>query len=126
MKSYNFQSGEEGKGSLGCMFSLVLMVIALFLAFKLAPPYIGYYELKGELKQAVSRAAMRPSAEENTVKDLIRTAEKNKVLLKKENIKIRRFAGQLYINIEYTVPVDFIIIKRDFNFKMEESSFTLS
>ena len=120
----SFKSGDEGKGAIGCIFALLLMVIALFLAIKLGPPYMSHYEFKGEFKQAVSRVAARGMVEENIIKEMIATAEKNKIVLKSENIQIRRFAGQLIITVEYTIPVDFIFMERELRFKLEESSWT--
>jgi hypothetical protein len=121
-----FKSGEEGKGSLGCIVSIFLVIIIIFVSFKLGPPYFSHYEFKGEVKHAVSRYGARAISDENIKKDLINLAEKNKVLLKNENIQIRRFAGQLILNVEYSIPVDFLILKRDISFKVEESSFTAS
>ena len=123
--SSGFISGEEGKGTLGCLFSILLMAIVLFLAFKLAPVYFNHYEFKGDMKQAVSRIGVRAIAEDVIIQDLIKTAEKNNITIEKENIKIRRFSGQVYISIEYTVPVNFLIMKHDLHFELEESSFSM-
>ena len=119
-----FKSGEEGKGSLGCIFALFLMVVALLLAFKLFPPYMNHYEFKSEMKQAVSRAGARAMTDENIKKDLIQTAEKNKIVLKSENIQIRHMAGQVVITVEYTIPINFFIMTYDRSFRIEESSWT--
>ena len=125
MKSpkYGFQSAEEGKGAIGCIFSIVLLLIVIFLAFKLVPVYFNYYEFKGAFQQTVSRAGARSVQDELIVKDLISIAERNNIVLKKENVHIRRFAGQLYIDVEYSVPVNFLVLKRDLKFKIEETSF---
>lgn len=123
--SHGFKSGEEGKGALGCIFSIVLLAIVAFLALKLAPVYFNHYEFKGDLQQAVSRAGARMNTEDAIYQELIKIAETNKIPLKKENIQIRRLAGQLVIEIEYTVPIDLLFMKYDKNFKLEESSFTL-
>ncbi|MCL2878153.1 MAG: DUF4845 domain-containing protein [Acidobacteria bacterium] len=127
MKSikHGFKSGEEGKGALGCIFSIILVVIVIFLAIQFAPAYFNYYGFKGDLQQAVSRAGAQAVADDVIIQELIKTAEKNSISLKKENIQIRRFSGQLYIEIKYAVPINFFIMKRDYNFKLEESSFTL-
>jgi len=123
--SRGFQSGEEGKVKPGCIFSIVLMAIVVFLAIKLIPVYFNNYEFKGELKQAVSRAGARAIQNEDIVRDLIATAGKNNIVLQKEKIQISRTSGQLYIAVEYSVPVNFLIMKRDLNFKLEESGITL-
>jgi len=126
MKSpkHGFKFGEEGKGSLGCIFAIILMAIAIFLAFKLGPPYMNHYEFKGEMKQVVSRAGARAIPEETIKKDLISLAQKSNIALKNEDIEIRRLSGQIIIRVEYIIPLNFIIMKHDLRFQVEESSFT--
>ena len=123
--NHGFKSGEEGKGSAGCIFAAFLMVVVVFLAFKLAPPYINHYEFKNEMKQEVSRAGARSMPDENIKRNLITTAAKSNIPLKNENINIRRFSNQITIRVEYTIPVDLLITKRDLHFQAEGSSFTL-
>ena len=121
-----FQFNEEGKGSVGCMLSLVVMAIVLFIAFKAGPPYYNNYNLEGELKSTVSRMSARSLKEEFVIKNLIHIAENYNIVLTKKNIKIGRFGGKLYIEIDYTVPIDFLILQRELHFKMREESFTIS
>ena len=122
--NHGFKSGQEGKGSLGCIFAILLMVLVLFFAFTLFPPYMNHYEFKSEMKQAVARAGARAMTDENIRKDLIQTAEKNKIVLKSENIQIRHMAGQIVITVEYTIPINFLIMTKDLRFNLEESSWT--
>lgn len=116
---------DKGKVNLGCIFAIFLMAAAIFLSFKLAPPYLSHYEFKGELKQAISRAGARTVPDEAIIRDLMGIAEKNNISLKKENIKLRRLSNRVSISIEYTIPVDFLIMKRDLHFQTEESSFAM-
>ena len=50
-------------------------------------------------------------------------ARREDIRIKKENILIDRFAGQVHIKVNYSVPVDFIVVERDLSFKIEASSF---
>ena len=120
--NHDIKSGEDGKGSLGCIFAIILMVIAIFLAYKLGPLYYNHYELTGELKQAVSRAGARMISDENIKKDVKALAQKNNIFLKDEDILINKSVPtRIIIEIKYVIPVDFIILKRDINFHaMEE------
>lgn len=127
MKSTNhgFQSGEEGKGTVGCVVSIVLMVIAIFLGLKLGPVYYNHYNLKGDFDQEVSRAAVRGAGQKDAIiQGMLRIAKNNSIALEEKNVKVDFGAGQLKITIEYSVPVNFLIMKRDLNFKLEGKSFT--
>jgi len=124
MPNHGFKSREEGKGSLGCIFAIFLMVVALLLAFKLGPPYMNHYEFKSEMKQVVARAAARSIPDENIRKDMIQTAEKNKIVLKSEDIQIRHMAGQIVITVKYIIPINFLVATYNLTFELEESSWT--
>jgi len=50
-------------------------------------------------------------------------AKNNDIPLEKENIKIQRLAGQIVIDVNYSVLVDFVIFERDLNFNIRASSF---
>ena len=118
-------SGEDGKGSIGCILAIILMAAAVFLAFKLGPPYLSHYEFKGEMKQTVSRAGAHMMSEEQIKKDLIAIARKNNIVLEEKNIRITRTSSSVEISTGYTIPVNFIIMKRDLNFEVKESSYSL-
>jgi len=119
--NHGFNSKEEGKGSLGCFIAIILMVLAVFLAFKLGPIYYNHYEFKGELKQAVGRAGARLTSNENIKKDVIAIAQKNNIFLKGEEIIINKSVPtRVIIEIKYVIPVDFIIFKYDLNFNIRE------
>jgi hypothetical protein len=113
----------EGKGLLGCLVFLVLFGIAIFLAIRLAPVYYSNYNFESDLKTEVSRAGARFLDNETIAKDIIDTAKKNKITLKSENIRIERFAGQIHIDVHYSVPVDLAVLKRNWNFEIQVSSF---
>ena len=118
---YDLKYGEEGKGAIGCIVALFLMIAAIFLAIKLGPPYFYHYEFKGDLKQAVSRAGAHLIADENIKKDVKAIAQKNNIILKDEEITIdKTVPARVIIEIKYAVPVDFIILKRDINFHARE------
>jgi len=101
MKSLNhdLKSKEAGKGSLGCMFAIVLAAVAIFLSVKLGPVYYYHYEFKGHLQQVVGRAGVRAVSEEAFVQELIKAAEANNIVLKKENIQMKTKKRRICIGI---------------------------
>ena len=121
MESLNngFKSGEKGEGRIGCTIALFLMLIVIFLSIKLGPPYYNHYGLRNNLKNAAARAgASTTFTDANIRMDVKRIAGENGILLEDENITVNRSRKQeIIINVDYNVPVDFIIMKRDINFK---------
>ena len=114
---------SEGKGLFGCVVLIVLFLATIFVTIKLAPIYYANYNLESEVKTEVSRAGAHSLTDEVIIKDVLNLAKRNEIRLKKENISVQRFAGQIHIELNYSVPVDFIIFERDLDFRIKESSF---
>ena len=114
---------SEGKGLLGCSVFIVLMGVLIVLAIKLGPIYYSNFNFESEVKTEASRAGARFTDDETIIRDLMAMAKRNDIRLKRENIGVERFAGQIHIEVRYTVPVDFLFLKRDINFQIKASSF---
>lgn len=114
---------STGKGMLGCMFVIVLIGVAIYLGIVLGPVYYANYDFESAVKTEVSRAGAHFLDDETITKDVLSLARRNEIPVKRENISVERFAGQIHINVHYTVPVDFIFFKRDLKFQIAESSF---
>ena len=113
----------EGKGLVGCMLALVLFAVAIYLGITLGPIYYSNFNLENGVKTTASRAGARFFNDEQIVAEVMDLAKREDIRIKKENILIDRFAGQVHIKVNYSVPVDFIVVERDLSFKIEASSF---
>ncbi len=113
----------EGKGLMGCMTALVLLGCAIYLGVTLGPIYYSNYNFESDVKTEVSRAGSHFFDDETVIKDVIDLGKKNEIRLEKENIKIDRFAGQMHINVNYSVPVDFVVMQKNVAFQVSASSF---
>jgi hypothetical protein len=116
-------SESEGKGLIGCMLSIVLLALIVFLGITLGPIYYNNLNFESDVKTEVSRAGARSIDNEAIIKDTLDLARRNEITLTRQNIKVERFAGQLHIKINYSVPVDLLVMDRDFDFEIKVSSF---
>lgn len=114
---------SEGRGMIGCMLSIVLLAVAIYLGIVLVPIYYQNFNFENDVKTTASRAGSHFFDNDQVIKEVLALAKKNEIRIKRENIKVDRFAGQLHILVTYSVPVDFIILERDLNFKIDASSF---
>jgi hypothetical protein len=99
----------SGKGNLGCLFSLLIVVVLGYLGYKFVPHYMSHFELKDALNEiAVYRVARSGSgAEKQTIQEeVIAKAKELGIQLKRENVKVRQEEEKIYITVKYTVPVD--------------------
>jgi len=113
---------SDGKGMVGCIIFIVLIGIAIFLSIRLVPIYYTNYTMESEIKIVVSRAGAHYQDDAAITKDVLDIARKNELQIEKKNIQVRRFAGQIFVEVEYAVPVDFGILERNLNFQIKASS----
>jgi hypothetical protein len=100
---------SSGKGNVGCLFSLLILVALGYLGYKFVPHYVSHYELKDALNEiAVYRVAgIKAGAEKQTIQEeVIAKAKGLGITLKREDIKVRQEEEKIYITVKYTVPVD--------------------
>jgi type III secretion system FlhB-like substrate exporter len=115
--------GCEGKGALGCLFTLVLLGAAAFVGIKAGPPYFTYKSLESDVKTEVSRAGAHVYGDDIIVENILAVAKKDDVPLRKDDIKVDHQGGQLQVTINYSVPVDFVLVATTLNFEIKASSF---
>jgi hypothetical protein len=114
---------DEGKGLTGCLILIILFVVVVMLAVRLGPAYYANHNLKTDLKNEASRAGAHSLDNEMIIRDIMDMAKRNEIQLKRENITVKRFAGQIHIEVNYKVPVDFFFYRHNINFEVKASSF---
>ena len=107
----------------GRLFFLLLLAICCFVGIIIGPPYYANYGFETDVKSEVSRAGAHFFDDDTVIKDILDLAKRNEIRLKRENIKVERVAGQLYVTVRYSVPVDFMVHQRDLNFEIKASSY---
>lgn len=96
---------ERGEGQLGCLIGLIVLAIAVFIAWKMIPVKVK----AAELRQVVSDEAKAAGTHDDAK---IRGAIMQKVFdtklpVTEEDIHISRAHGDITVDVEYTVPIDF-------------------
>jgi hypothetical protein len=112
----------DGKGAVGCLLTLTLLLAATSVAIKVGPLYYSYSSFESGVKTEASRAGAHFFDDETIIKDILDLAKRNEIRLARENIKVDRFAGQIHLYITYAVPVDFVLYQRNLNFEIKASS----
>lgn len=127
LKGFDAFLNSEGKGIIGCMGAIILVVVILFMGIKLGPVYYSNFIFEEDVKSVVSRASSHAQNNEAITKDILALAKKNNINLTTKNahknIKIERYAGQIHVEIQYFVHVDFLVIEKNLKFEVKTSSF---
>jgi hypothetical protein len=108
---------------LGCVFGLLLLAAACFIAYKLIPAKLQATEMR-DIIQDESRSASGRSTSE-VKKAILFRAEGLKVPLDEEDVVVTRRADYIRVDVEYTVDIVFpgYVHKKHYKFSAENPVF---
>lgn len=96
---------QRGEGQGGCVVGLILLLIGVFIAFKLIPIKVKAAELR---QTVVDEAKMAGTRGDNRIaQGILRKAEELRLPVTEDNIKINRSQNQIRVDVRYVVPVEF-------------------
>ena len=114
---------SEGKGTVGCLFSLALIAVIVIAGIRVVPVYYSVKSFEADMRTEVSRAGAHFYSDETLVKNIVDLARRNELKLKPEDVKLERMAGQIFVSLHYTTVVDFFLFERPMDFDLKASSF---
>jgi hypothetical protein len=97
---------ERGEGNLGCILWLLALGLALLIAWKAVPVKIQSTELYDYMDELAKFSAANTSADDLKTRLIIRAGEL-RIPLRKEDITIERNRDRVYMEVAYTIPVEF-------------------
>jgi cell division protein FtsL len=100
---------ERGFLTFTGVIMILVIVVVIFAAFKLLPPYIANYQLQDSINN-ISRSATYSTANEETVRnDVLNSADEIGVILDPSEVNVKRTRESVDIAIDYTVTVDLLV-----------------
>jgi hypothetical protein len=107
--------------------SLLVVGALAYGTYKFAPPYVSHYQLQDAMKEIATLGAvgMLPQVKSisgvNAVSDIqeavLSKARELEILLRREDITVRREEATLFITVKYTVPIELPGRVYDYNFE---------
>lgn len=96
---------EAGEGQGGCLFGIVLLIVAVFIAYKIVPVKANM----ADLRQAVTDEGKSAGTHNDSVimKSILTKAESLNLPVTEDNVEIKRTGNNIYIDVDYTVPIQF-------------------
>jgi hypothetical protein len=96
---------EIGEGQAGCVFGLIILLVAVFIAYKMIPVKVRAAELR---QQVVDSAKQAGSLNDARIMNSITSKAKTLDLpVAEDNVKINRTGNSISVKVEYVVPVEF-------------------
>ena len=98
-------SRERGEGQLGCIVGLILLVIGVFVAYKVIPVKVESAEIRQEVVDDAKSAGMMN--DERIRAAILAKAREDNLPITDDSIKISRGANQITVTLYYVVPIEF-------------------
>jgi predicted membrane protein len=96
---------ERGEGNLGCIFGLILIVLALFVAFKMIPVKVKNAEIRQVIVDEGKSAGTHNDEKIRQV--ILAKAVEDNLPITLDDIKVHRGNNEITIDVEYTMPINF-------------------
>jgi predicted membrane protein len=100
-----FRRRERGEGQLGCLFGLIILAIAVFVAYKMIPVKVKAAELRQEVVDEAKAAGTHN--DERIRANILAKAQENKLPVNEEDIQIVRAHSEITVDVVYTIPIEF-------------------
>jgi predicted membrane protein len=96
---------ERGESQFGCLIGLILLGLAIFVAWKMIPVKVKAAELR---QTVVDEAKSAGTHNDDRIKSaILAKAKEDELPVSEDDIKIVRTAGEITVNVTYTVPIVF-------------------
>jgi uncharacterized membrane protein len=107
---------QRGEGRLKAIVYTIILVLGIYVAFKLVPIYVAEYQLSDKMQEQARYAVVNRSTEEQIRGIIFKEIEDLDIPAKKEDIKITSNMQVVKIAVDYTVPVDLLFYHMDLHF----------
>lgn len=96
---------ELGEGKVGCLFGLIVLLIAGMIAYKMIPIKVRTAEMRDETADLARSAGQHNDAW--IAKAILEKGRKLELPINEQSIQINRSGGEIRVDVDYTVPVQF-------------------
>lgn len=107
---------QHGGGSAKAIGYTALLLIGLFVAFKVVPPYASEYQLSAKMDEVARFAVVNRYSEDQIRDNIYKEVQDLDIPAKREDIKVVATREVVKISLDYTVPVDLLVYSTELHF----------
>ena len=107
---------QRGEGKFKAIVFTVIIVIGIFLAFKLVPPYVAEYQLQDKMQEMARFGIVNRYSEEQIRDNMFKVVQDLDIPAKREDIKVSVTQPLVKVSLEYAVPVDLLFYSTELHF----------
>lgn len=107
---------ESGEGRMKAILTLVIVVLAIYSAWKIVPAYVNEYQLVDKMQEQARFAVVNHFSEEQVRDNIFKVVQDLDIPAKRDDIKVVSNISIVKISLEYTVPVDLLLYHTELHF----------
>ena len=107
---------ERGEGRLKSILVVVIVVLAIYTAWKVVPAYVNEYQLSDKMQEQARFAVVNRYSEDQIRDNVFKVIQDLDIPAKREDIKVVSNNAVVKISLEYSVPVDVLMYHTDIHF----------
>ncbi len=107
---------ERGAGKLKAIAYTAIVILAIYAAFKLVPPYVSEYQLQDKMQEQARFGIVNRYTDEQVRENVFKVVQDLDIPAKREDIKVTATPTIVKISLEYTVPVDLLFYSTELHF----------
>ncbi len=119
------RNGERGAGHLKAIIWTMILVAFIYVAAMVLPILINEYQFQDSIENIARFASVNRRDGDQVRKDVLDEALKEDLPVQAEDIKVQSNAGNVRINVDYSVTVDLKIYQWTLNFHPAASNASL-
>jgi hypothetical protein len=96
---------EAGEGQVGCLVGLVILFIAIFIAYKMVPVKVKSADLRQTVVDEAKSAGSH--SDDQIRKQILLKAQDSNLPVTDDSITIERTGNLIRVDVDYTVPIVF-------------------
>lgn len=107
---------ERGEGRLKGIIIVVMVVLAIYTAWKVVPVYVDEYQLSDKMQEQARYAVVNRYSEDQIRENVFKVIQDLDIPAKREDIKVVSNNSVVKISLDYSVPVDVLMYHTDIHF----------
>jgi len=107
---------QRGEGRLKAIVFTLVVIMAVYLAFKFVPPYVSEYQLQDKMQEQARFGIVNRYSEEQIRDNVFKVVQDLELPIKREDIKVSVSLATVKISLEYTVPVEMFFYSTELHF----------
>jgi hypothetical protein len=114
--SIRSRRSERGGGRVKAIAVTAVILLAIYTAYKVVPPYVSEYQLQDKMQELARFGVVNRYSEEQVRDNVFKVVEDLEIPAKREDIKVTVTQAVVKVSLQYTVPIDLFFYSTELHF----------